>query len=143
MKERNKYMTYEEVFSKSKEIIMASDVSGIEGHLAVEIDIVGEGEGAFYIELSDGALYVEPYEYYDNDCKFIVSADDFLKMADGSLDAVFAFTTGRLKVDGSIDKALEFQKIVEAVKKKKKKEEKAAKKTTTAKRTNAKKNVRA
>ena len=61
-------------------------------------------------------------------------------MADGSLDAVFAFTTGRLKVDGSIDKALEFQKIVEAVKKKKKKEEKAAKKTTTAKRTNAKKN---
>ncbi|MGN0106982.1 MAG: SCP2 sterol-binding domain-containing protein [Hominilimicola sp.] len=136
-------MTYEEVFSKSKEIIMASDVSGIEGHLAVEIDIVGEGEGAFYIELLDGALYVEPYEYYDNDCKFIVSAKDFLKMADGSLDSVFAFTTGKLKVEGSIDKALEFQKIVEAVKKKKKKEEKANKKATTNKRTSAKKNVRA
>lgn len=120
MKERNKYMTYEEVFSKSKEIIMASDVSGIEGHLAVEIDIVGEGEGAFYIELKDGTLYVEPYEYYDNDCKFIVSAKNFLKLANGSLDAVFAFTTGKLRVDGSIEKALEFQKIVEAVKKKKK-----------------------
>lgn len=120
MKERNKYMTYEEVFSKSKEIIMASDVSGIEGHLAVEIDIVGEGEGAFYIELKDGTLYVEPYEYYDNDCKFILSAKNFLKLANGSLDAVFAFTTGKLRVDGSIEKALEFQKIVEAVKKKKK-----------------------
>ena len=133
MKERNKYMTYEEVFSKSKEIIMASDVSGIEGHLAVEVDIVGEGEGAFYIELLDGALYVEPYEYYDNDCKFIVSANDFLKMADGSLDSVFAFTTGRLKVEGSIDKALEFQKIVEAVKKKQKKAAKTNKKTSVKK----------
>ena len=43
-------MTYEEIFAKSKEIIMKSDVSDIAGHLAVEIDIVGEGEGAFYIE---------------------------------------------------------------------------------------------
>lgn len=111
-------MTYEEIFAKSKEIIMQSDVSGISGHLAVEIDIVGEGEGAFYIELLDGKLYVEPYEYYDRDCKFIVTAEDFLKLADGSLNAVFAFTTGKLKVEGSLDKALEFQKIVEAVKKK-------------------------
>lgn len=113
-------MTYEEVFNQSKEIIMASDVSGIPGHLAVEVDIIGEGAGAFYIELKDGTLYVEPYEYYDNDCKFIVSAKNFLKLANGSLDAVFAFTTGKLRVDGSIEKALEFQKIVEAVKKKKK-----------------------
>ena len=111
-------MTYEEIFAKSKEIIMKSDVSGIDGHLAVEIDIVGEGEGAFYIELLDRKLYVEPYEYYDRDCKFIVTAEDFLKLADGSLNAVFAFTTGKLKVEGSLDKALEFQKIVEAVKKK-------------------------
>ncbi len=111
-------MTYEEIFAKSKEIIMKSDVSDIDGHLAVEIDIVGEGEGAFYIELLDRKLYVEPYEYYDRDCKFIVTAEDFLKLADGSLNAVFAFTTGKLKVEGSLDKALEFQKIVEAVKKK-------------------------
>lgn len=97
---------------------MQSDVSDIDGHLAVEIDIVGEGEGAFYIELLDRKLYVEPYEYYDRDCKFIVTAEDFLKLADGSLNAVFAFTTGKLKVEGSLDKALEFQKIVEAVKKK-------------------------
>lgn len=97
---------------------MQSDVSDIDGHLAVEIDIVGEGEGAFYIELLDRKLYVEPYEYYDRDCKFIVTAEDFLKLADGSLNAVFAFTTGKLNVEGSLDKALEFQKIVEAVKKK-------------------------
>lgn len=117
-------MTYEEIFQKSKDIIMKSDVSDIEGHLAVQINIVGEGEGTFYIELLDKKLNVEPYEYYDRDCIFIVSAENFLKLADGSLDAVLAFTTGKLKIEGSIDKALEFKKIVEAVKKKDKKKKK-------------------
>lgn len=114
-------MTYEEIFEKSKEIIMQSDVSDIDGHLAVQINITGEGEGAFYIELKDHKLYVEPYEYYDRDCIFIVSGKNFLKLADGSLDPVFAFTTGKLKVEGSLEKALEFQKITESVKKKIKK----------------------
>lgn len=110
-------MTYEEIFSKSKEIIMRSDVSNIDGHLAVQVDIEGEGEGAFYIELKDHQLFVEPYEYYDRDCKFIITADNFLKLADGSLDAVAAFTLGKLKIEGSIDKALEFKNIVDQVKK--------------------------
>ncbi|MGN1481174.1 SCP2 sterol-binding domain-containing protein [Porcipelethomonas sp.] len=120
-------MTYEEVFSKSKEIIMNSDVSGIDSNLAIEIDIVGEGSGAFYIELKNGVLSVEPYEYYDRDCKFIVTAENFLKLADGSLDSVSAFMTGKLKVEGNMEKALEFKKIADSVKnnKNKKKRRKA------------------
>ena len=108
-------MTFEEIFEKSKEIIMKYDVSKIPGHLAVQIDISGEGSGIFYIELLEGKLYCEPYEYYDRDCIFTVSAENFFKLADGSLNPVKAFTTGKLRVDGSIDKALEFQKIVDAV----------------------------
>lgn len=122
-------MTYEEIFTKSKELIMKSDVSKVDGHLAVQVDIEGEGEGAFYIELKDRELHVEPYEYYDNDCKFIISGENFLKMADGKLDPVAAFFDGRLKIDGSIDKALEFKNIVDSVKKQVKAEKKAAKKS--------------
>lgn len=114
-------MTYQEVFERSKEIIMQYDASQLEGHLAVDVRIEGEGEGIFYIELLDGKVYVEPYEYIDRDCRFVISAEDFLKIADGSLDSVFAFTTGRLKVEGSIDKALEFQNLVKSAKKKGKK----------------------
>ncbi|MGN0633961.1 MAG: SCP2 sterol-binding domain-containing protein [Oscillospiraceae bacterium] len=108
-------MTFEEIFNESKATIMKHDVSEIPGHLAVQINIIGEGEGAFYIELLNGKLYVEPYEYYDRDCKFIVSAQNFLKLADGSLNPVAAFTLGKLKVEGSLEKALEFQRIVDAV----------------------------
>ncbi len=132
-------MTYEEIFGKSKEMIMQADVSSFDNHLAIQVDITGEGEGAFYIELKDKELHVEPYEYYDNDCKFIISAKNFLKLIDGSLNPVAAFTIGKLKVEGSIEKALEFQKIAEAVKpdkkaeKKAKKAEKAAAKKTVSK----------
>ncbi len=123
-------MTYEEIFQKSKELIIKSDVSKVDGHLAVEINIEGDGEGAFYIELKDHQLFVEPYEYYDRDCKFIISGDNFIKLADGKLDPVAAFFDGRLKIDGSVEKALEFKNIVDSVKKQEKAAKKAAKKTS-------------
>lgn len=110
-------MTYEEIFAKSKEHILAQAPEGLEGHLAVQVNIIGEGSGAFYIELLNGKVYVEPYEYYDRDCMFIITAEDFLAICEGTLDPVAAFTKGKLKIDGSIDKALEFSRIVENAKK--------------------------
>ena len=107
-------MTYEEIVASAKEILEPKDVSKFPGHLAVQIDVTGEGEGAFYVELKEGALHVEPYEYIDRDCKLIASADTLTNLISGKLDAVLAFTTGKLKVEGSIDKALEFQKLLSA-----------------------------
>lgn len=127
MKGRN-IMTYEEIFARSKKLILKNDASGIEGHLAVEVDITGEGSGAFYIELNDGKIAVEPYEYYDRDCKLIISAEDFLSICDGSLDAVKAFTNGKLKIDGDIDKALQVSEIFNKVK-----EQNQTKKTSSKK----------
>ena len=132
-------MTYVEIFNKTKEIVMKSDVSNIEGHLAVQVDIVGEGEGAFYIELKDKQLFVEPYEYYDFDCKIVAGADDFLKIVNGKLDPVAAFFDGRLGIEGSVDKALEFKNIVDSVKKQAKAEKKVAAKKPAAPKTAAKK----
>ena len=103
---------------------MKNDVSHLKGHLAVQVDITGEGEGAFYIELKDGELHVEPYEYYDRHVKLIASGKDFLKIARGELNAVAAYTTGRLHVEGDLGKALELQQIIEGIKKAEKKKKK-------------------
>lgn len=111
-------MTYEQIFEKTKQIVMEKDTNGLTGHLAVQINITGEGEGAFYIELKDGKVDVQPYEYYDRDCILIASAENFLKICQGTLDPTVAFTLGKLKVEGSIEKALEFQKIVNSVRNK-------------------------
>lgn len=110
-------MTYEEIFAKTRELVLSHDVDGLEGSIAVQINIIGEGEGAFYIALKDGVVSVEPYEYYDRDCIFIVTGKDFLKMCEGTLNPVKAFTVGKLKIEGSIEKALEFSKIIDGVQK--------------------------
>ena len=58
-----------------------------------------------------------------------MGAEDFLKLIEGELDPVFAFTVGKLRIEGSIEKALEFKNIVDTIKK----EEKPAKKKTSKK----------
>ncbi len=107
-------MTYADLFSTIKSRFMDADVSDIKEHLAYQFNITGEGEGAFYVEVKDGVLAIEPYEYYDNDAAFTCSADVLMKMIDGKLDPVAAFTMKKLKVDGSIDKALQFKNIIDS-----------------------------
>jgi putative sterol carrier protein len=104
-------MTYEENFNKLKKILMKADVKKIDGELAFQFNIEGDGQGVFYVEVKDGQLNIEPYEYYDRDAMFIATAKVFTKLAEGKLNPVLAFKTGKLKVEGNLDKALEIQKI--------------------------------
>lgn len=110
-------MTYEEIFEKIKKIVLSHNVEDLNNNIAVQINITGEGEGIFYIALNDGVVSVEPYTYYDRDCIFIISGKDLLKICEGQLSPIKAFTIGKLKIQGSIEKALEFSKIIEGVKK--------------------------
>lgn len=104
-------MTYHELVDLVREKAKEYDPSGVD-FLAVQINITGEGEGAFYIEIKDGQINVEPYEYYDRSCAITMAQKDFLKLMNGKLDAIAAFFSGRLKVDGDVDKALEFSNLV-------------------------------
>ena len=110
-------MTYNEFFEKVKEQFMKADVSDIHEHLAYQFNIVGDAEGILYVEVKDGELHVEPYEYYDRDAVLIASADTFMKIAEGTLDPVKAFTFRKLKVEGSIDKALKLKGLIDSKKK--------------------------
>ena len=123
-------MTYADFFYDIKGRFMGADVSDIHEHLAFEFNIEDEeAGGAFYVEVKDGVLYVEPYEYYDRDARFICAPDVLVKIAEGEMDPIWAFTTQKLKVEGSIDKALRLKDIIEAKQKQMKKEaKKAAKK---------------
>ncbi len=66
----------------------------------------------FYIEIKDGQVHVEPYEYYDRNAILTVNATNFTKLINGKLDPVIAFTTGKLKVDGDVNAALELIKFI-------------------------------
>ena len=107
-------MTYADMFSKVKGMMMEADVSTVNEHLAYQFNITGEAEGIFYAEVKEGKLYVEPYEYYDRDAIFICSAETLFKINEGKLDPVLAVTLGKLKVEGNIDKALYLKKLIDS-----------------------------
>lgn len=93
---------------------MGADVSDIKEHLAFQFNIEDEqAGGAFYVEVKDGTLYVEPYEYYDRDAIFICAPDVLFAIADGKMDPVAAFTAQKLRVEGSIEKALRLKEIID------------------------------
>ena len=117
--EKEDIMTYADMFSKVKGMFMDADVSDIHEHLAYQFNITGEAEGIFYVEVKEGTLYVEPYEYFDRDAMFTCTAETLFKIADGKTDPVLAFTLGKLKVEGNIDKALRLKDLINSKKKQK------------------------
>ena len=107
-------MTYAEFFYEFKGKFMGADVSDIQEHLAFQFNIEDEeAGGAFYVEVKEGQLYVEPYEYYDRDAIFICAPEVLFDIADGRLDPIAAFTEQKLRVEGDLEKALRFKEIVE------------------------------
>ena len=110
-------MTYADFFSEIKNEFMSADVSDIHEHLAYQFNITGEASGIFYVEVKDGQLHVEPYEYFDRDAMFICSAETLMKLATGELDPIVAVTLQKLKVEGNIDKALKLKNIIDSKRK--------------------------
>ena len=105
-------MTFEEIFQKVRDAFRDTDVSMINEHLAYQFNITGEGAGAFYVEVKDGKLYIEPFEYYDRDSLFICNAEVLFKLISGKLDPVVAFTMRKLKVEGDLGKALRLKEFM-------------------------------
>lgn len=98
-------MTYEEMFSKVKEAVQKIDASKIRGHYAFQVDIIGEGAGIFYVEITDGTIKAEPYDYINHDAKFTASANEIINIFTGKQDPMTSLTLGRLNIDGNYDKA--------------------------------------
>lgn len=125
-------MTYEELVKQVQEAYSDADASKVKEHLAIQFNVTGEAAGAFYLEVADGKVNVQPYEYYDRDALVTTKAAVLKDIAAGKLDVVKAFMTGKIKVEGNVGKAALLKDIpvknpVEEVKETKKAKETAAK----------------
>ena len=95
-------MTYEELVTKVKNSTKTAHVSKTVGHIAFQFNIEGEGHGAFYLEISDGKINVEPYEYYDRDMIIVCTADMLIRMLDGDILPMEAYTNEQIQVYGDV-----------------------------------------
>lgn len=97
-------MTYHELVKKVQAALAKADASKIEEHIAVQVNVTGEAEGAFYMEIAGGLLYVAPYDYNDRDALLTVDGDVMLAIAQGKLTLTNAIAEGKVAVEGNYDK---------------------------------------
>ena len=105
-------MTYEELVAKLKDAYGKYDASKVKEHLAIQFNVRGEADGALYLEVLNGKIYVEPYEYYDRDILVTISAQNLIAIAEGNLDIVDAYNENKLSAEGDLGKALLLKDIV-------------------------------
>ncbi|MCL2086737.1 MAG: SCP2 sterol-binding domain-containing protein [Oscillospiraceae bacterium] len=99
-------MTLEKIIAEIKEKTVNFDGSNYGGFLAIQVTLSDLNQ-VFYVEIKDGKLSVEPYEYHDRQANLIISSANFVKLINNKLNSVLAFTTGLLKIEGDIGKATE------------------------------------
>ena len=121
-------MVYEKYVENVKKVMENANKSAFEKeeHLAYQVDIRGEGEGAFYIELLNGTVHVQPYEYYDHDVLFTTSQEVLDNILSSKVTIADAIASGNLTYHGTYEDALKFDQL-----KPLKKEEEAGKSSTT------------
>ncbi len=132
-------MTYEEVVKKVKANLKKADAGKVGEHVAVQFDITGEGEGAFYMEVKDGAVEVEPFEYYENDIKVSASAEDVIAITSGKISYTELLSDGRASGDGIKASKLDAMEFKAAAAKKAPAKKAPAKKAPAKKAATAKK----
>lgn len=99
-------MTVEQLIGKVYKRLKDRDFSGTQGKLAIQVNLTGKIGGVFYIEVLDGVLSVEPYEYIDRDAAISLTMTNFDRILTGKLNAQVAFAEGKLKIEGNVDKVL-------------------------------------
>lgn len=104
-------MTYEKLVKKAQDLYAKSDASNIKEHVAIQFNITGEAEGAFYLEIRNGEIDIQPYEYYDRDVIVTITAKNLIAIAEGKLGLEEAFFTGKLRAEGNLGKALLLKEI--------------------------------
>ena len=95
-------MKYEELVDNVRNATKRVKVSKTVGHVAFQFNVQGGAEGAFYLEIADGKVNVEPYEYYDRDIIIVTSADVIMQMVEGTVKPRAAYSNGQLKVYGDV-----------------------------------------
>ena len=106
-------MTFTEAYEKIKSAMDKSNPAEINGHLAIQIDINDpDAKGLMYIEVKDGSLFVEPYDYHDHDAILTASYKDVVRVMSGRLGYDKAIANGVFTIEGNTEKAEELKKLV-------------------------------
>lgn len=110
-------MTFFEMFDAAKAGLANADVSGLNGHIAIQIEVTEDGCGIFYAEITDGVLNVQPYDYHDNTAAVTLPLNTLFALLRRELVLTQAVAQEKAFVTGCMESAAKLFAAVPAPKK--------------------------
>ena len=93
-------MTYEDLVYKVRRVFENADARKVLEHVAIQVNITGEGEGIFYVEVAERHICVEPYDYYDRDCLLIIPSAVVVDLCEKKYSLKSSIESGLVKFYG-------------------------------------------
>ena len=105
-------MTFEGLVDRVNEIYENADASSIQEHAAIQFNIYGKVNGKFYLEIADGEIDIQPYEYYDRDVIIQTTVDTLFDMLEGKTDIGQVYAMKTANFTGNLHKAALLRNII-------------------------------
>jgi putative sterol carrier protein len=103
------YGSAAEAFEAMKEVD-PSRAAGVTG--TIQFDLSGDGGGKWALKLEEGSFEVVEGGIEDPTTTINMSADDYVKMMNGELNAMAAFMQGKIKMQGDMGLAMKLQSLI-------------------------------
>jgi putative sterol carrier protein len=101
--------TVKEVFNRMSGAFRKDKASGVDA--VFQYRITGPDGGVWHVSIKDGSCEVKSGEHDRPTTTIIMSDDDFLNLISGKLNAMQAYTSGKLKIQGDLMKSQLIEKL--------------------------------
>ena len=103
-------MTMAELFEAMSARLNTAEAAKV--NKTIQWNITGDDPGVWAIQINDGAARLFPGGIEKPDVIFTVTSKDWLTIAEGKLNAMNAFMTGKLKIAGDMGLALKVPQML-------------------------------
>ncbi|RLG28173.1 short-chain dehydrogenase, partial [Methanosarcinales archaeon] len=102
-------LTVKGIFERIPDAFQADKAAGVE--VVFQFDISGDEGGSWIVTVKDGVCEVNEGSYDKPTTTIKMADEDFVKLITGELNAMSAFTSGKLKIEGDLMKSQLIEKI--------------------------------
>jgi len=102
-------LTVKDIFERIPDAFQVDKAAGVE--VVFQFDISGGDGGSWYVTVKDGTCEVAEGSAGSPTTTIKMADDDFVKLITGELNAMSAFTSGKLKVEGDLMKSQLIEKL--------------------------------
>ncbi len=104
--------TYTEMVEKIRSVYEYADARNIFEHVAIQINVSGQGAGISYLEVADRAVCVEPYDYKDRDGEVFVDGLVMIELLEKGIGFDTAREKGLVRYEGNLKKLKVLRNLV-------------------------------